>query len=225
MAVTAVEDPSKYGVVLYDKTTAMIHKYIEKPSKYIHNEINTGFYIFKPSIIRRIKAGPVSLERDIFQSMCDAGQMYSCPYNGYWMDLGQPLDFIKALSLYLPTCSEETLAYGPGIEGAVLIHPSAKIGSGCRIGPNVCIGPGVVIEDGVSVKRCTIMERCVIKSHSWLDNCIVGWKCSVGQWARIENGSVLGEGVKVIGGVHLSGTVVGPHHVLAASLPEPKVIM
>jgi len=225
MAVTAVEDPSKYGVVLYDNKTSMIHKYIEKPSKYIHNEINTGLYIFSPSMIKRIKRGPVSLERDIFPVMCDAAQMFSCRYEGYWMDIGQPLDFIRALSLYLPTCSEEALAYGPGIEGDVLIDPTAKIGSGCHIGPNVCIGPGVVIEDGVCIKRCTIMKGTVIKSHSWLENSIVGWKCSVGQWVRCENGSVLGEGVSVVGGVHLSGATVGPNHVIAASIPQPKVIM
>ena len=52
----------------------------------------------------------------------------------------------------------------------------------CRIGPNVTIGPGVVIEDGVCVKRCTILRDGTIKSHSWLDSCIVGWKCVVGRW-------------------------------------------
>lgn len=34
------------------------------------------------------------------------------------------------------------------IVGNVLVHPSAKIGIGCRIGPNVTIGPNCVIEDG-----------------------------------------------------------------------------
>jgi serine acetyltransferase len=63
--------------------------------------------------------------------------------------------------------------------------PSAKIGKGCLIGPDVTIGAGAVIEDGVCIKRCTIMRGAVIKSHSWLENCIVGWRCVVGQWVGI----------------------------------------
>lgn len=35
------------------------------------------------------------------------------------------------------------------IVGNVLVHPSAKIGVGCRIGPNVTIGPNCEIEDGI----------------------------------------------------------------------------
>lgn len=61
---------------------------------------------------------------------------------------------------------------------------SAKIGNNCRIGPNVTIGPNVVIEDGVCIKRCTILNGAHIKSHSWLDSCIIGWKCVVGRWVR-----------------------------------------
>lgn len=69
-----------------------------------------------------------------------------------------------------------------GIVGNVLMDPTAKIGKGCRIGPNVSIGPGVVVEDGVCIKRCTIMRDAVIRSHSWLENSIVGWRCVVGKW-------------------------------------------
>ena len=63
--------------------------------------------------------------------------------------------------------------------------PSAKIGKNCRIGPNVTIGPNVVIEDGVCIKRCTVLNGAHVKSHSWLDSCIVGWKCVVGRWVSI----------------------------------------
>ena len=64
----------------------------------------------------------------------------------------------------------------------ILQDPSAKIGKNCRIGPNVTIGPNVVIEDGVCIKRCTVLNGAHIKSHSWLESCIIGWKCVVGRW-------------------------------------------
>lgn len=66
--------------------------------------------------------------------------------------------------------------------------PSAKIGSNCRIGPNVTIGPDVVIEDGVCIKRCTILKGAHISSHSWLESCIIGWKCRVGRWVSASIG-------------------------------------
>ena len=79
---------------------------------------------------------------------------------------------------YLPISSPA------GIVGNVLMDPTAKIGAECRIGPNVSIGPGVVIEDGVCIKRSTIMKDTVIKSHTWMDSSIIGWKCTIGNWVR-----------------------------------------
>lgn len=58
------------------------------------------------------------------------------------------------------------------------------IGKNCTIGPNVTIGAGVVLEDGVRIKRCTVLKGAHIRSHSWLESCIVGWSSSVGQWVR-----------------------------------------
>jgi len=64
----------------------------------------------------------------------------------------------------------------------VFQDPSAQIGEGCRIGPNVTVGPGVVIEDGVCIKRATILRGARIRSHAWINSCIIGWNCHVGQW-------------------------------------------
>ena len=40
----------------------------------------------------------------------------------------------------------------------------------------------MVVEDGACIKRCTILRGAVVKSHSWLESCIIGWNCTVGQW-------------------------------------------
>jgi len=109
--------------------------------------------------------------------------------------------------------------------GNVLVDPTARIGQGCRIGPNVTVGPGVVIEDGVCVKRSTLLKGATVRSHSWLDGCIVGWRSVVGQWVRIENNTVLGEDVIVKDEIYINGGQVLPHKSIAASVPEPQVIM
>lgn len=44
--VTKVEEPSKYGVVLY-KEDGEIHNFVEKPQEFISNKINAGrLYLF-----------------------------------------------------------------------------------------------------------------------------------------------------------------------------------
>ncbi|KAF2346938.1 Nucleotidyl transferase domain [Trinorchestia longiramus] len=187
--------------------------------------INAGLYMFSPSVLQRIECRPTSIEKEVFPAMAGEGQLYAQDLGGFWMDIGQPKDFLKGLCLYLSACDQSLLAKGSGIVGNVLMDPSAKIGSGCRIGPNVSIGPGVVIEDGVCIKRCTIMKDSTIRSHSWLENSIVGWRCDIGKWVRIENVSVLGEDVIVRDELYINEAIVLPHKVIAASVPEKEIIM
>jgi len=52
--VTKVEEPSKYGVVIYDDA-GKIQRFVEKPQEFVSNKINAGLYIFNPSILDRIE--------------------------------------------------------------------------------------------------------------------------------------------------------------------------
>lgn len=199
--VTKVEEPSKYGVVIYDQT-GCIEKFVEKPVEFVSNKINAGIYIFETSVLDRIEVSaevrlgrltqilpfvqlkPTSIEKEIFPKMAIDGQLYAFELSSFWMDVGQPKDFITGTGLYLSSLKTKNClsANRNGIVGNVLIHPTAKFGQNCRIGPNVSIGENVVIEDGVCIKRCTIMSNTVIRSHSWLDSSIIGWKCRIGKW-------------------------------------------
>ncbi len=53
--VTKVEEPSKYGVVVYDSQTGQIKKFVEKPKEFVSNKINAGLYIFSTKILKRIE--------------------------------------------------------------------------------------------------------------------------------------------------------------------------
>ena len=127
----------------------------------------------------------MSIEKEVFPFMANDGHLFAYELRGFWMDVGQPKDFITGTSMYLKSLKEKkpALLYsGPGIVGNVLIDPTAKIGVNCRIGPNVSIGPGAIIEDGACIKRSTILRDAQIKSHSWVDSCIIGWRSVVGRW-------------------------------------------
>ncbi|PSN55170.1 Mannose-1-phosphate guanyltransferase beta [Blattella germanica] len=227
IVVTKVEEPSKYGVVVYGEQ-GRIHSFIEKPQEFVSNKINAGMYILNPSVLRRIQLRPTSIEKEVFPDMAKEGQLYAFELQGFWMDVGQPRDFLTGMCMYLTSLRQNNAAAlrsGPGIVGNVLVDPTAKIGEGCRIGPNVTVGPGVVIEDGVCVKRTTILREATVKSHSWLDGCIIGWRSVVGQWVRMENTTVLGEDVIVKDEIYINGGQVLPHKSIAASVPEPQIIM
>lgn len=228
IVVTKVEEPSKYGVVVYDKNTGAIERFVEKPQVFVSNRINAGMYIFNPSILDRIQPRPTSIEKEIFPVMAREGQLFTTELQGFWMDVGQPKDYLTGMCLYLNSVKNKNpsmLHSGADIVGNVLIDPSVKIGKDCKIGPNVILGKGVVVEDGVRIRRSTVLSGAVIQSHSWVDSTIVGWDCKIGQWARTENVTVLGEDVKVKDEIYLNGIRVLPHKTIKESLPDPQIVM
>ncbi len=50
-----MEEPSKYGVVVFDEESGQIHKFVEKPKVFVSNKINAGMYIFNTTILKRIE--------------------------------------------------------------------------------------------------------------------------------------------------------------------------
>lgn len=50
-----MEDPQKYGVVVYDEISGEIEKFVEKPKLYVSNKINAGLYMFNNEILNRIQ--------------------------------------------------------------------------------------------------------------------------------------------------------------------------
>ena len=82
IVVTKVEEPSKYGVVVYDQSTGQINKFVEKPQEFVSNKINAGLYIFKPSILDRIEEKPTSIEKEVFPFQAEEGQLYCYELKG-----------------------------------------------------------------------------------------------------------------------------------------------
>jgi len=224
---TPVDDPSKYGVVLANKD-GMIERFVEKPKDYVGNQINAGIYIFDPKILDRIPLKPTSIEREIFPKVAADNSLYAMRLPGFWMDVGQPHDFLTGQHMFLLQQREATpdaLVSGSHISGNVLIHESAKVGRDCRIGPDVVIGPNVVVGDGVRIANSCLLDGVSVASNALIDGSIVGWRSRIGRWARLQNLSVLGECVTVKDEVILNGTKVLPHKSVAASIYQEGTII
>eukprot|EP00252_Welwitschia_mirabilis_P002324 TRINITY_DN12254_c0_g1_i1.p1 TRINITY_DN12254_c0_g1~~TRINITY_DN12254_c0_g1_i1.p1 ORF type:complete len:362 (-),score=66.06 TRINITY_DN12254_c0_g1_i1:279-1364(-) len=226
--VTKVEEPSKYGVVILDEETGRVERFVEKPKIFVGNKINAGIYLLNPSVLDRIELRPTSIEKEVFPKIAQEKQLFAMVLAGYWMDIGQPKDYISGLRLYLAALrrkNSEKLAQGFNIVGNVLLDKSAKIGEGCLIGPDVAVGPGCVIESGVRLSRCTVMRGVRIKKHACVSGSIIGWHSTVGQWARVENMTILGEDVHVSDEVYSNGGVVLPHKEIKSSILKPQIVM
>lgn len=65
------------------------------------DKINAGLYIFNTSIIDRIDMKPTSIERVIFPKMAAEKDLYALTLEGFWMDIGQPKDYLLGQRLYL----------------------------------------------------------------------------------------------------------------------------
>ena len=219
--VTRVEEPSKYGVIvtrgnsransngsiangkdLNDQgiLSAIIEQFVEKPKEFVSNRINAGIYLFNPEMLQRIELKPTSIEKETFPLMAYDTQLCAFDLDGFWMDVGQPKEYLAGTGLYLNHLSPQLSKQHQGewnCIGNVLVHPSAKIGTGCKLGPDVVIGPGVVIGDGVRIARSVVFEKCNIKSHSFIQNSIIGWNSHIGRWSRVEGISILGDDVVV----------------------------
>jgi mannose-1-phosphate guanylyltransferase len=226
--VTPVEDPSKYGVVVSDSKD-MIERFVEKPKVFISNNINAGLYLFNTSIIDRIENRPTSIEREIFPKMAAEQKIYQMQLPGYWMDIGQPKDYLLGQTLHLASLAQNSageLSSAANVKGNVVVHPSAQIDPTAVIGPNVVVGEGCKIGAGSRVSNSTLFAGSTIGTASYIDGSIVGWKSSIANWCRVTCLTVIAEDVQVKDCTYLNGTKVLPHKGIDGSHPEEgKIIM
>jgi len=149
--------------------------------------------------------------------------LYCMLLPGYWMDIGQPKDFLTGTGLhldYLKRSSPADLADSKGkeyvVKGSVLMDPTAKVGRGSEIGPDVVLGPGTVVGEGVRVIRSTLLEGVVVRNSAFISGSIVGWHSTISEWARVD-GTNLGEDVQVAREIAVQECSVLPHKSVSAS--------
>lgn len=131
--------------------------------------------------------------------------------NDFWFDLGKPTDYLKGQWAYLKYYNKNS----EKSEGNCLIDPSAKIGDNCKIGPNVVIGANCQIDSGTCLKDCSIFHDSKIGKGCYIENSVISWGCSVGDWVRIEGLSAVAEDVKIKEGIRLTRCMVLSHKNIA----------
>ncbi len=231
ISLTPVDDPSGFGVVPTDPS-GRVEAFIEKPPRdeAPTNLINAGTYVFEPSVLRRIPTGRrVSIERETFPALVEAGALFALGSDAYWLDTGTPDAYLRAhrdLLLGVRT--------GPPAPGAVL-DPSlgsgvwrigtvdvqstkvtrSLFGRGASVAPGAVveesvIGAGAVIEEGASVIGSVLLPKARVASRATVEGSVIGPGAIVGQRCVIHGLSVIGAGA-----VTASGTVIDGQRVAA----------
>ena len=201
IALTPVDDPSRFGVVPIDehgKVVAFIEKppAAEAPSRWI----NAGTYVLEASVLDRIEPGrKVSIEREVFPAMVADGTLYAIERDGRWVDAGTPEAYLDAT---LAHCDGRA-ASEPSVAPDARVHDTATV-------RRSWIGSGAVVGAGAVVEGSLLMEGAWVGEGATVRRSILGPRAFVGAGATLDAHTVVGEGAQVHAGAALSDARVPP---------------
>jgi mannose-1-phosphate guanylyltransferase len=189
IALTQVDDPSRYGVVPIDESDRVLG-FVEKPppGEAPTDWVNAGTYVLEPSVLDRIPAGRrASIERETFPAMVEDGTLFAQHSSAYWVDAGTPATYLQV-----------QLDLIDGVRGAAeaAVAADARIEDGARVEHSVVMH-GAVVAPGAHVRDAVLLPGAVVHRGAVVDGSIVGPGAQVGAGARVEQLSVLGDGVVV----------------------------
>jgi mannose-1-phosphate guanylyltransferase len=197
IALTPVDDPSRYGVVPVDdkgQVTAFVEK--PKPGTAPTNWINAGTYVLEPTVLDRIESGrKVSIERETFPAMVADGVLFALASDAYWVDAGTPGTYAEAQLDLIDGVRGPAEA---AVDRKVVVDPSAVVDHSVVMN-GVTIGADAVIRDSV------ILPGARIDPRSLVDGSVIGAGARVGEGAVLSGMTVIGDGYDVRAGAHLDG--------------------
>ena len=196
LALTEVDDPSRYGVVPTDAEGRVVG-FVEKPDAESAPSrwINAGTYVLEPSILDRIPDGrPVSIEREVFPAMATERRLHAVRSDAYWIDTGTPEAYIRA-----------QVDLVDGTRGDLpAVHLSAQVDPGADVERSVVMA-GVMVGSGARLCDAVIMDGATIGADATVDHSIVGSGAQVGSGASIAGLTVIGATETVGAGIQLVG--------------------
>lgn len=232
IALHEVDDASRFGVVELKEDNKIL-RFVEKPKpeEAPSNLINAGVYVLDHSVIDMLAAETkISMEREIFPMLASKGGLYGEKFDGLWIDIGTPDDYLLANIAMLDMIAREKPLLGKGVKiskEAKLIPP-ISIGNGVTIERDACIGPNAAIGDYATIRGGTKIENSVVFQRAWIDastmvkNAIVGESAILGRWVKVEDGCIVGDHAIINDDVTLSQVRVCPSKEVEESIVQPK---
>ncbi len=218
VALTPVEDPSRFGVVTTD-ANGRVTDFIEKPppGDAPTNLINAGTYVFEASVLGRVRPDKkVSVEREVFPAMVDDRTLFALASDSYWLDVGLPDSYLQATTDLLdgsrgagpPAPGADRRAEGGWTLGEPVVDPEATVDDqsllcdGCRVGADVevrrsVVGPASRVASGAQLEDAVLLSGAIIGEGAIVERSIIGPGAVVGAGAKVTSLSVIGEGTVI----------------------------
>ncbi len=192
IALTPVEDPSRYGVVPIDADQRVI-EFVEKPpvGTAPSNWVNAGTYVLEPSVLDRIDEGrKVSIERETFPGLAADGSLYAVESSAYWLDAGTPESYLQAQLDIIDGLRGET-------EPAV--HPSAYLEADATVTHSVVM-QGAHVGSAVQLINSVVLPGAHIEEGSVITDSIIGSHARVGSRSSLRDLTVVGHATAIDAG-------------------------
>ena len=188
IVLTAVDNPSQYGVADLDSDTGRIIRLVEKPRNPPSNLALVGIYMFDDHIWEAVDAikpswrGELEIT-DAIQYLVDKGlNVHPYVHTGWWIDTGAPGDMLQANDRVLDEIDHRIEGYidrESQVNGKVTIEKGAEIVNSRIRGPaiigedtrivNSYVGPFTSIYHHVLIENSEIEHSIVLENSRILD--------------------------------------------------------
>jgi mannose-1-phosphate guanylyltransferase / phosphomannomutase len=202
IALTSVENPLAFGIVILDETTGRIERFLEKPTwgEVFSDTINTGIYILEPSALRRVPLHTnCDFSKDLYPQMLREGAgLYGYVAQGYWRDIGNIDEYRTAHRDVLAGRVDVTFAgERHDLEhGTLWIDPRARLGEQVGITGTVVIAADAEIADGALLENSVVGHGCRVGEGAELRDVVLWAGCRIDHRARVVE-SVCAAGVHI----------------------------
>jgi len=197
IALTPVDDPSRYGVVPTDADGKVLG-FVEKPPRdqAPTNWINAGTYVLEPSVLDRIAPDrKVSIERETFPELAANGSLWAVQSDAYWVDAGTPATYVQVqLDLIDHRWGSPTEA----------VAANATVADNARIDHSVVMA-GVRVDADALIRDSILMPGAHVARGAVIDGSVVGPGAVVAGGAKVSGLSIIGDGQMVESGAVLDG--------------------
>ena len=212
IAVAAVENPTRYGVLEVNDDTTRATGIVEKPIDPPSNLANAGAYAFPATALDHVGDVSESVrgEReltDVLDVICETHTVTPVEVSR-WRDVGRPWDLLEATEDRLPevasaragTISDDStltdpVVVEPGAEirGGVHLEGPVLVRSGATIGPNAyvrgcsVIGPDATVGHAVEIKNSILFPGATVGHQSYVGDSLIGPDANLGAGTNIAN--------------------------------------
>jgi mannose-1-phosphate guanylyltransferase len=230
IALCEVEDPTRYGVAELAEN-CRIKKFIEKPDKGTAptNLINAGIYVLNPEIFSYIPKGKhVSMEREIFPKLVEEGKLYGHVFQGLWMDIGKPEEYLETNKILLNTLAKTQKTKTSDkfeLKNPTALDKGVRVGAKSVIGPYAILGKNVTVGKNVQINESVILSDAKIDDSASINGAIIGEGAKIGKKVRIGKGCIIGDQAKIRDNISLpEETAVCPAKEVSQDILKSKII-